>query len=137
MMNPIVDMKHSNLRYFHVTSIWIAAYIVIVGCIMFCTTTSCMATTYDVTIGAGSNLFHQGKWKVDVTYDPATHDVSWTVVHGTGRPGQNTWDGWTWVIPGTRTGGNTVTFDAVSGRPTRNDGSLGPLVTYWHSMVPV
>jgi len=35
---------------------------------------------------------------VDVSYDPVNNVIKFTIVKGTGKVGQNTWDGWTWTM---------------------------------------
>lgn len=94
----------------------------ILGYLTFFSVLPSKATTYTINLGGGSNPAHQGNWTVDVTYDPKTQKVTFKIVNGTGKRGQNTWDGWTYTVPATIKDG-IVTFDGMSDIPTKADGT--------------
>jgi hypothetical protein len=96
----------------------------LLGFLVFSTALPCMATTYTVEVGEGSNKAHAGTWTVDVTYDAKTQMVTFKVLNGTGKAGQSTWDGWTWTVPAT-VSGDTVTFSGTSATPTTATGRSG------------
>jgi hypothetical protein len=85
----------------------------------------CIAAEYTVGVQAGeakANTAHNGAWRVDVSYNPTTHVVTFTLVRG--PTGQQIWNGWTWTVQGTVTANpDVVSFNAQSAIPTNRDGT--------------